>query len=424
MLRYLARVVWRRRWITLLLLLFLLLLGTGIAIPCYALHQWHTAQSDVKAGRYAEARGRLNVCLFVWPNSPSVHLLAARVAWQSGELSEAEAHLQRCLQLQKGESDAVQLEYLLMRVRQGEVDEVAPTLMTCVENQHPETPLILETLSAAYMHDHRYGPAYATLSRWIQETPDAPLPYYWRGWVEERLNDADGAMKEYQQALLLAPDMPAYRLKVAEMYLEKHNPPEAAPHLELLSRQHPDRADIMARLGQCRFMQGQLDEARPLLETAVEKLPNDPALLMSLAKLRLQENQPAEAERWARRLLKVDPADHEALFTLHSSLQQQGRKEEAAVVLAQYEKVKAELVRANRLLRDETSHPTRDAATASEVGSIFLSIGQDRLGLYWLQQALERDPGHQPTHKLLAEYYESKGDRDKAAVHRRRLEKR
>jgi tetratricopeptide (TPR) repeat protein len=313
------------------------------------------------------------------------------------------------------------LEFLLLRVRRGEVDEVAPTLQKCVENQHPETPLILETLAAAYMHDHRYGPAYATLSRWIQETPDAPLPYYWRGWVEERLNNYDGAMKEYQQALALAPDAAVYRLKVAEMLLEKNNPPEALPHLEQLNRQFPDRADVMARLGQCRFMQGQLEEARPLLEAAVEKLPNDPALLTALAKLKLQENQPVEAERWARRLLTFDPSDHEALFTLHSCLQQQGRKEEADVVLAQYEKVKALLVQANRLLRDEATHSTREARTASEAGAIFLRLGQDRLGLYWLHQALERDPGHLPTHKLLAEYYESKGDREKAAVHRRRL---
>ena len=38
-----------------------------------------------------------------------------------------------------------------------------------------------------------------------------------------------------------------------------------------------------------------------------------------------------------------------------------------------------------------------------------------------MNQALERDPDHQPTLRALVEYYENKGAQDKAAAYRARL---
>ena len=56
-----------------------------------------------------------------------------------------------------------------------------------------------------------------------------------------------------------------------------------------------------------------------------------------------------------------------------------------------------------------------------EIGSIFLRAGKESLGLYWLEQALARDPEHEATHTVLADYYNDKGDKEKAAAHRRWL---
>jgi Tfp pilus assembly protein PilF len=48
-------------------------------------------------------------------------------------------------------------------------------------------------------------------------------------------------------------------------------------------------------------------------------------------------------------------------------------------------------------------------------------MGQERQALHWLNQALQLDPDHQPTHRALAEYFEKAGDAEEAAAHRRRL---
>jgi tetratricopeptide (TPR) repeat protein len=418
-----GRALRRRPWTAALLLAVVLLTGAGAVLAWYIFHQWDAAQAAVKEGRQADAQRCLDVCLFVWPRSVPVHLLAARAARMRGDFAEAEAHLNRCLKLQNGSTEDVQLEFLLMRVQGGEADAVAPLLLKYVDVKHPESALILQTLSRAYMHNMRLRPALDALNRWIQLAPDQAQPYFWRGWVLERLNATDEAMKDYLRSLDLDPDLVAARLRVAEIFLDRSNAPEALRHLERLRHQCPDRADVMARLGQCLFLQGHAAEARQLLEAAVEKLPDDAPLLVHLAKLELDEAppRPVEAEKWLRRLLQVDPYDQEGLYTLVSSLRLQGRQEEAAAALERYEQQKALLKRANKLLQDEAEHPTNDPAVAAEAGTLLLRIGQDRLGLYWLHQALEGDPGNQPAHRALTDYYERKGDREQAAAHRRQL---
>jgi len=402
-------------------LIVLVLAGSGTGYYVYALRQWHAAQAAVKAQRLEEAQSRLEVCLLVWPRSVDVHLLAARAARLKGDFEGAETHLNRCLKLKHGATEAIQLEYLLMRAQGGEEDEVAPELLTrYVENDSPETPLILETLALAYIHKVRYGPAFECVSRWIAAAPESADAYRWRGWILERLNDPMGSMKDYQRAVELDPDLVPVRLRLAEMYLDRNNAPEALPHLERLREQFPERPDVMARLGQCRFVQGEPKEARPLLEAAVEQLPNDAALLITLAKLEVQENHPAKAEPWVRRALKVDPTDTDAEFLLVGILQEQGRWEEASAALEQHRKNTALLKRVAQVLQQEAERPSTDPDALSELGALFLGTNP-HAGMYWLQRALALDPAHQPTHKALAEYYESKGDHDKAAFHRRQL---
>src|SRR5262249_54310255 len=153
------------------------------------------------------------------------------------------------------------------------------------------------------------------------------------------------AMRDYNKALELDPDLVSVRLRVAEMLLENKKPLEALPHLERLRKQAPDRPDVLARLGQCRYLEGKIKEARRLMEAAVQKLPDDPLLLPPLAKLEQGERppRPAEAEKWLKLVLKVDPADTEAQYMLVSSLRAQGREKEARAALKLWEKHKTTL---------------------------------------------------------------------------------
>jgi tetratricopeptide (TPR) repeat protein len=387
----------------------------------YAKYQWRKSEIALREDRLPEARERLEFCLIVWPRSPEVHLRAARAARLMGDLRAAEEHLNRCIELQDGASEKVQLEFLLMRVQAGEVDELAPMLAEAIQNGHPESPLILETMARAYLLRLRYKPAYQCISNWIDLQPDSARPYHWRGWVLERLNNPKSATKDYHKALELDPDLMPVRIRVAEMLLEDKQAPEALPHLERLYKQAPNDPLVQARLGMCRFLQGRTEEARKLMEAAVVDLPKDPSLNVALANLDLQEGRAVEAERRLRTVLEADPSDTEALFILGSALQVLDRTAEAKTVLDDYEKKRSTVERINELLKDVADSPTAKPDDYVEIGELFFEIGRDKFGLYWTERALERDPTNQGAHKALASYYQRKGETAKERVHRQQI---
>jgi tetratricopeptide (TPR) repeat protein len=406
-----------------LLFAILALAAFGAGLYAFALRQWTWAEVALSEDQPAEALDRLSLCLRIWPRSPEVHLLAARAALLSGDLDAAESHLNQCLRLQNGATEMVQLHFLLLRALSGEVDEVGSVLVGFVEDNHPQTPLILEILSRAYMRRLHFKEAYACLTRWTEETLNLAKPFAWRGWVLERMDSLQDAIVDYRKALNLNPKLSWVRLRLAEMLLDDKKPVEALPHLEQLYRETPEKPEVQARLGQCRLFQGRQEEARRLLEAAAEKLPNDLALLVDLAKLELQTGRAAEAERWVRQSLEVDPFDMESEFILVSCLQGQGREAEAAAALEKYTKDKARVQRANEMLAEEATNPSKDPARASELGILLLSIRKEQLGIHWLEEALALEPEQEAAHRALAEYYEQKGQGEKAVYHRRRLPK-
>jgi tetratricopeptide (TPR) repeat protein len=411
----------RRRPLTSTAVLVLLLAGGLFAGWRYAVAQWHEAEAAVREERVQVAQQKLDFCRKVWPYSHEVELLSARTARWSGDIKSAEAHLNRCLELNGGATDDIQREFLLLRVQAGQVDELAPALFNLVNSNHPDSREILNTIASAYIVRLRYKPAYACVNKWVEVEPGYAKPYYLRALVLERLNNQKAASEDYHKALQIDPDMVPARLRIAEMLLEDKQAPEALPHLERLRELAPDDPQVKARMGICLFLQGRGPEARVLMEEAVVHLPKDPALLVTLANLELQDGQPAKAEARLREVLAKDPSDTEALFVLVSALQVQGRAEEATNALVDYEEKKGVVEKINTFLRDRADDPSATVDEFAEAGILFLRIKRDRLGVQWLERALERDPGSQPAHRALAEHFERKGNADAAAAHRRHL---
>jgi tetratricopeptide (TPR) repeat protein len=413
----------RRRPRIAVLTVVVTLLGAASAFYGYAVWEWREAVTAVREGHPASAQRKLGVCLTVWPSDPSVHRLAARAARINGDLAAAEDHLNICLRLEHGASEETQLEFLLMRAQSGEVDEVGSLLFNYVNRGHPDAPMILEAIATAYMHNLRYGAAYFYLNQWIKLFPDTARPYHFRGWVLERMNQSSMAVEDYLHALELDSNLDLVRLRVAEMFLEDKEPLKALPHLEVLIRRDPSRPEPQARLGECRYLQGRHAEARQLLESVADRLPNDPLVLLYLARLDIDSGQAVRAEERLRKSLALEPSDVEARFTLVTALRMQGRDADSTAELTEYSRQKTALERANLLLQNEAKMASRDPQAAFEIGTLLLQLRRDAQGLHWLHEALLRDPAHQPTHQALAEYFESRGDLDQAATHRKFLER-
>ena len=376
--------------------------------------------SSLEKGSPFEAKKALAWANFLWPYSPSTELALAKSCRLLRDFAESENHLNRCLKLWNGANEDVQIEFLLIRTATGEVDESSWHLMSYVDQNHPRSYEIMEAITAAYLQRLKYGPAYAMLNRMQILAPEKALPYYWRGWVLERMDNPSEAKVNYLKALEVDPSLLQVRLRVGEILLEDNRPDESVPYLEGLYAEYPSRPDIQARLGQLRFLQGRWTEARQLLESALPEMENDSPLLLHLARLDLQEDRPAEAETFLKRILKNEPTDTEAQFSLATALQNQGRLDEAKAALELYKYKKQSLQMANDMLKEEAQHPSRKPQTAYEIGKILIEIGRKQLGMYWLEQALDRDPNHGPTHALLAEQYALKGDQARSEIHKKK----
>jgi Tfp pilus assembly protein PilF len=237
------------------------------------------------------------------------------------------------------------------------------------------------------------------------------------------MSDRDGAINEYKQALEKDANYFPVRLRLAEIHLERFDPLTALPILERLREEYPDRPDVQARLGQCRYLQGKLEDARHLLEAAVKELPNDPTILIHLARIDIQTVPPrlAEAEDYLRRALALDPTDIETQHQLIRCLEAQGRSKEAQAMQKEKDRDEAILKRVSETLKQDADKAVIDPVALAEVGMLFLRANNERVAAYWLNRALQYDPDYQPALKALADYHEKNGQGTKAAAYRQRL---
>jgi tetratricopeptide (TPR) repeat protein len=411
----------RRRWPWLILAAVVLTAGGFLAVQGWAAWRERLAGAALFSGRLDQAQRYIDQALKVRSGWTSTHLLAARIARRRGAYSEAEQHLSRCGPLH-GMSEAVQLEWLLLRCQRGEVDELAPGLLGQVDEDHPESAAILEALASVYMRDNRYLEALRCLDRWIECEPNSVTALDWRGWVGNQLDHRGQATLDFDRALQLQPDRSDIRFRLADMLVDSSRPDEALPHLERLRKEQPDNPDVQVDLARCWGDTGRVAEARALFDSVLAEHPDHSDALLHRGKLELNNRQPVEAERWLRKATRLKPWDPQARFALYRSLQAQpDRQQEAEKERVRWQSAVKIGDRLRRLMRTELAGNPNDPDLAREAGELFLHIREDQRGLFWLRRALALRPGDRATLKALIAYYERTNNPDRASEYRRQL---
>jgi tetratricopeptide (TPR) repeat protein len=351
----------------------------------------------------------------------SSNVLAARIARLRGDYSKAERALGRCGH-GAAMSEPVQLEWLLLRCQRGAVDELSPSLLALVDRDHTESVAILEALAAVYMRQTRYLEARDCLDRWVERDPDSVRARHWRGWVNNQIDHRAGAIRDYERLLELQPDRADVRQHLAEILVDSSRHEDALPHLERLYDEQPDNPEVVVPLARCRILQGRTAEARALLDSVLAVYPKHFEALLHCGNLERNAGRASAAERWLRQAVAEKPFSAEAQYSLYLCLQSQpNRQREAVKQRARWEQVAATQARLRRLMRTELAANPNDPGLAREAGELFLRIGEDQRGLFWLNRALRLKPGHAATLRALIAYYERTNNPDKVAQYRRQL---
>jgi tetratricopeptide (TPR) repeat protein len=409
---------WALRPRRVVLCLIVILASTLAAENGWAYYQLRSAKRAFAESNYHQAGAKLRYCRQVWGWRAEVWFWSARTArWQS-DYRSAEAYLKKCQRLGYP-ADKVQLEWLLLRVMRGEIDELAPGLAKSIQDKHPESVEILATVARVYTRTIRYNEAQGCLALWLQLEPESVRALEWRGWIYERQDHPEEALSDYGKVLELAPARTEIRERFANLLLGTGKVQEALRQFEILHESEPWNREYRTGIGHCRFVLGQRDEARAILEQVLSEEPDNAPALRALAKLEQTSGHFQEAEAIARKLIQLDAFDLQAHITLYSCLEAQGDRtsetEKEKKVCEALEKKVRQLYSYSMEIERFRNRPEK----LTEFGEVLLSVGLDDKAVYWLNEALKVDPGYVPAHEALAKYYEAHNDPAQAAEHRK-----
>ncbi len=385
---------------------------------------WHlrAAQSDLAGFRAAPAREHLRVCLQAWPASARAHLLAGRAARLAEDFQEAEQHLRQAQRLEQLPADEVVLEWALLRAAAGDLVEVDRFLESRARKNRAEGPVIWEALAEGYLRTYRIADALACLDQWLKQQPDCVPALVLRGKVWLRARAAAKGLPDLQKAVAADPTDPETRWTLALCLMEAGRWSEAVPHLEELRAQRPQDPEVLVRLARCDHLLGRAEPARALLDAVLAEHPDHGLALRTRGQVELSGGSPTEAEKWLRQAVAVLPHDYQAHWSLYRALLRQDKSAEAAACLRRAQEAEDRATRLGEILTHEMAGRPLDPALHCELGVLLLRMDQKEVGRSWLLSALRLDPNYRPAHAALADYYQTQGDADRAAEHRRQAQ--
>lgn len=399
------------------LLVALGLSGWAIAGQVRTWRQLTAARAALARDDPAAARTHLAVCLRAWPDSGEVQFLAAQAARRTGDLAEAVRRLDTAAEL--GWVDqAIDLERALLQVQTGDLPAAEKYLQQCLKAEHPDSALIVEILTPAYIRNYQMDQAGDTVGRWLALRPDSPLAWYNAGVILEHKLLKPKAAEAYGKAAELDPTRKSYRLGLARMLNVMNRPAEARPVAEALAAEYPDDAEVQIELAKSRQGLGEPDRAAAVLDRIIKRYPAHGDAVFLRGKLDLERGRAADAIGPLRRAAELQPHDPVVLYTLLRCLQQVGKPAEIAACERQMKQAEQDLDRLSALTKAISADPN-NVDLRAQAGDIYLRNGKEEEGFRWLSSALALRPNHPAAHRALAEHYQRKGRPAEAALHRR-----
>jgi predicted Zn-dependent protease len=368
--------------------------------------------------------------LRVWNNRPAVQLGAARAARRAGKLEQAEKHLEASRKLAEILSGSqreellfeVQLEWILL-----ELQKDNPTFLPALQQEYagrdtPETHLVKEVLAEVYLRHDQKENALKELEWLLQRDPDNVVALYLKGQVLAIHSRPVDAIELFQRVLALQPHHLEARKELCTLLQDEH-PADALEHLRYLLERNP--TDPRLRLSEAICLQelGKPEDAARVLDKLLAEKPNHSAALVTRGTLALEVSDPGAAKKYLKKALESEPFNQDGNYKLAEALLQLGEQKEAEQQRAFCRRLSSDFARMEAIQAMGMKKLGGSPDLLCECGEIMLRYRNEQQGLTLLFRALEVNQGHQATHRLLADYFDRKGNKERADEHRRALRK-
>ncbi|HSO99834.1 MAG TPA: tetratricopeptide repeat protein, partial [Thioalkalivibrio sp.] len=276
---------------------------------------------SIEVERYEDARSYLTRLLESGRRSNDANYYLGRIAETEGDREEAlrhyrgvgdgdhfrDARLRKALLLGRAGEGAAALE-MLRELRQ-DADE-------------PEWRMRLYVTESQVLRDQQaYEEAMEVLNQGLVEQPESSELLYARALVAERLDRLDIMEVDLRAVLDIDPDNAAALNALGYSLADRTDRlDEAYDYISRAHAQHPDDAAILDSMGWVLYRMGRLAEAETYLRRAYEKM-YDPEIASNLASLLWDQGQRQEARGVLDDALEQDP-DHERLLRVKQRFEQ------------------------------------------------------------------------------------------------------
>jgi len=155
------------------------------------------------------------------------------------------------------------------------------------------------------------------------------------GHAADRLGVPRVAIPAYRRSLGLAPDSPPVHYNLGSLQLRRHQWTEAVQHLTAACEAMPDWQPAWENLAQARLGTEHYETVIPFLADCMRRFPDNPLFALQHAQALMQSGDRAGAEAAFRALTQRVPDDAGVWAGLAAAVIQDGRKDEAADIIAQ-----------------------------------------------------------------------------------------
>lgn len=328
-----------------------------------------------------------------WYNLTAAFYLAV------GRVPEAQAAIDRALDLETANGDSLALQSIVALVRHER--DAALDLAQRAAAAAPGSPV--PAIALSYVHQARFElePALAAARRALEIAPGNALAWARAAELELSLGAHGRALDAAREAVRLDPDLARTQTVLGFVHLARVAVAEARQALDQAIAR--DQADPLPRLGLglAKIRRGQLAAGRREIEIAAGLDPGVSLIRSYLGKAYFEEKRDALAATQFALAKVLDPEDPTPFFYDAIRLQTENRPVEALGGLqASIERNDNRAVYRSRLLLD------RDlAARSTSLGRIYRDLGFEQLALAEGWKSIALDPGNFSAHRLLADAY-------------------
>jgi predicted Zn-dependent protease len=293
-------------------------------------------------GKFADAVPPLREAIRLKPSLPNTDALLAMSLSELGQYEEALPALEKAFAqsadpvLRRMAGLHLQRTYTGLRRDQDAVD-----IALRLSRLHPDDPEVLYHSGRVFANF-----AYLQTMKLAAVAPDSVWLHLAAGEADESQGLHDSAIREYRQALVLAPRRPGVNFRIGRTLLARSQNAAADDLAEARKafaeelRIDPTNANAAYEIGEMHRKAGELEQARDFFEQALKHYPEFEEALVGVGRTLIALGQPAQAVPRLEAAIKRNPENEVTYYQIAQAYRVLGKTAEQEKALGEFTRLR------------------------------------------------------------------------------------